>query len=321
MIAPVRMVTVLKLRRLDLIVASPLRLSLKLTSSTFHPSVGELCDLTEAAESLGLYCVYVSDHIVRPIDAMGWPFGVNDDYFEALTTLSYLAARTRRVRLGTNVIVAPLRNPVALAKSMACLDVLSGGRATMGIAPGYLSEEFPAVGAPEFRERGAVTDEVISICQGLWTEGAFRFTGRHFTFEPISMMPKPLQSPSIPIYVGGNSIYAIRRVSEYGNGWQPTHLSLRELSLGIQELNRLGVNGENERRIWIAPQVLIERTYGEGRDTVVRNAVRGTPEEIAASLESMRLIGADEVIADMRTTPTREIIRFLGELVQVLDCA
>src|SRR5438046_7799465 len=155
-------------------------------------------------------------------------------YYEPLTLLSFVAARTRRIRLGTSVLVLPYHNPIRLAKTAATLDVLSGGRLILGVGVGAIENEMEAMGTP-FKERGAFTDEAIAVMRTLWSEEDPRFVGKYSRFAGMKFSPKPLQKP-IPVVIGGVSRPAIRRAARLGDGWQPLGLSPDALGQGIAAL-------------------------------------------------------------------------------------
>ena len=132
-----------------------------------------------------------------------------------------MAGATERLRLVTSVLVLPYRNPVLTAKMVASLDVLSGGRVTLGVGVGWLKEEFEALDSPDFERRGAVTDEWIAIFKQLWTQSPASFTGQFYNYADIRCEPFPLQKPHPPIWVGGHSRAALRRTARHGDGWHP----------------------------------------------------------------------------------------------------
>jgi probable F420-dependent oxidoreductase len=180
------------------------------------------------AEELGFGILAVSDHIVIP-RAIGstYPYsrdGVypgTEDCLEQLTILATVAALTTRVRLLTSVMVVPHRPAVLAAKVLASIDVLSGGRLILGCGTGWMEEEFRILGAPPIAERGKVTDEYIAAFRELWTADSPRFDGRHVRFSDIAFLPKPVQKPTPPIWIGGESAPALRRAATLGDGWYP----------------------------------------------------------------------------------------------------
>ena len=192
-----------------------------------------LVGLASRAEELGFDSVWVHDHVFNVghvFDRIG-----GKPYYEPLTLLSFVAARTRRVRLGTSVLVLPYHNPIRLAKTAATLDVLSGGRLILGVGVGLIEKEMQAMGS-SFAERGALTDEAIAVMRALWTEEEPSFDGKHYRFSGMKFSPKPLQKPSIPVVIGGVSRAAIRRAARLGDGWQPLGLSPEALGQGIAAL-------------------------------------------------------------------------------------
>src|SRR5712692_7880272 len=169
------------------------------------------------AEQLGYDSVWVSDHVVVP-HANIVNFG--ETVFDPLVTLAVVAGATRRVRLGTTVLIVPYRNAVVTAKMIASLDALSGGRVVLGIGAGWVAAESAALGVP-FAERGAMTDEYLAAMQELWTSHAPSFAGKYTRFGGLVFEPKPLQKPHPPIWVGGHSRAALRRAARVGAAWHP----------------------------------------------------------------------------------------------------
>jgi probable F420-dependent oxidoreductase len=183
--------------------------------------------LGREAEDRGFESVWVAEHVVLfddyesqyPYSPDGrFPGGGDTGLLEPLTALTYLAAVTDRIRLGTGICLVPQRNPVYTAKQVVDLDNLSGGRVDFGIGVGWLREEFEAVAAP-FEQRGARTDEYLQVMRSLWTDEVSSFEGEHYSLPACRMYPKPVQQPHPPIHVGGESNAALRRAARHGNGW------------------------------------------------------------------------------------------------------
>ena len=170
------------------------------------------------AEELGYDSIWVMDHLFNN----GYIRERLDDkpYYHPLATLSYLAATTRQVTLGTSVLVLPYHNPVELAKYTATLDHMSGGRVTLGVGVGAMTEEFAALGVP-FRQRGALTNECIAVMKELWTKEEAEFHGEFVNFDKSWAHPKPVQKPHPPILMGGDGPTTFDRVLEYCDGWLP----------------------------------------------------------------------------------------------------
>jgi probable F420-dependent oxidoreductase len=178
-----------------------------------------LTRVARAAESAGLESLWVGDHIVMPTDTsrsrgMRW----DDPRLEAVVALTYLAAQTNTIRLGVGVIVLPQRQPLVLARQLASLDVLSGGRLIFGIGVGWLEPELNALGVA-LAERGGRTDEYLTVLRGHWDGSLTSFDGRYVQFTGVQARPSPVQRPHPPIVVGGYAPAALRRTIEQANGW------------------------------------------------------------------------------------------------------
>jgi probable F420-dependent oxidoreductase len=173
--------------------------------------------IARAAEEAGFDAVAVTDH---PFPQDEWMRSGGHHALDPFVALSFAAAATERIRLLTFIYVVTYRNPFLSAKAAATLDVLSGGRFVFGLAAGYLEPEFAALGVP-FAERDELADEAIRAMKAAWSGAGVSFEGRHFAALGHTALPRPLQQPHPPIWVGGNSKRAIRRAVELGDGWMP----------------------------------------------------------------------------------------------------
>jgi probable F420-dependent oxidoreductase len=185
-----------------------------------HPDFLEKASLVRfarAAEAAGFDALGFTDH---PAPSQKWLEGGGHDALDPFAALAFCAAVTDRIRLMPNIIVLPYRNPFVLAKAIATVDVLSGGRFLLGAAAGYLRSEYSALGV-DFGERNELFDEAIEALQGIWSTDDFRYEGRHFFAQGQTANPKPVQKPHPPIWIGGNSRLARRRVARYAQGWMP----------------------------------------------------------------------------------------------------
>lgn len=182
----------------------------------------EVVGLGVRAEALGFDSVWVNHHVLN----VGYVRDRLRDkpYHDALVILTWLAARTSRVTVGTSVLVMPYLHPMVLAKELSTLDHLSGGRLVLGVGAGSLPEENAALGAP-YQNRGLYCDEFLAVLRKLWTEQAASFAGEFFAFDGVISAPKPLQKPGPPIVVGGNRPPALRRAARFGDGWHPLNVS------------------------------------------------------------------------------------------------
>ena len=200
------------------------------------PSRGPLCrpaplrQIAQKGETLGYTYLTVPDHIVIPRSiAPNYPYSKDGQFasnvagecLEQLTEIAYIAGMTSKVKFLTSVMVVPHRMPVHNAKTIATIDFLSGGRIVVGVGAGWMEEEFNALDTPPFRERGKVTDEYLAAMKALWTEEDPKFEGTYTSFANIGFAPKPVQQPHPPIWVGGESPAALRRVVRHGDAWFP----------------------------------------------------------------------------------------------------
>lgn len=198
-----------------------MRLALRLTphlgTDDPPPDAEQLAEIAVAAEAAGFDAIYVTDHPAPP--ARLDPRGGHHD-LDPFVTLSWVAARTTRLRLLTYLCVLPYRNPFLTAKTTSTLDQLSGGRLILGVGAGYLREEFLALGVP-FDERNDLTDEALDVLDDAWSGRSVQRVGRHFEAGGNLVRPLPHQRPGPPVWVGGNSQRAARRAVERGDGWMP----------------------------------------------------------------------------------------------------
>ena len=194
-----------------------------LTLGRMHPRLW--VEAAEAAERLGFESVWLPEHLVLPLAMAGSPHSGAEhppippttQLFDPAALLSYLAARTTSLRLGTHVYLLGLRHPFISARAFATLDWLSGGRAVIGAGAGWLRSEWEALGIDP-STRAARLDEAIVVCRRLWTEDTVSHDGPHFPFAEVAFEPKPVQQP-IPILIGGESAPALRRAGRLGDGW------------------------------------------------------------------------------------------------------
>jgi probable F420-dependent oxidoreductase len=197
------------------------------------------------AEDAGFEALWVGDHIALPADA---PDSATQPRLEAVIALTYLAALTRRVRLGVGVIVLPQRQPVLLAKQLTSLDVLSGGRLTVGVGVGYVERELRALGA-SLADRAARTDEYLAAMRALWDEPVPAFEGRFVSFSEVVQRPLPAQRPHPPIVIGGHSPAAYRRAVTAGNGWYGWDLGVDETAAALSSLRETAERCERPARL------------------------------------------------------------------------
>ena len=269
----------------------------------------DLVRLVTAGEAMGFDYATVSDHVVIPTDIQAtypysstgeFPAGARAERHEQLTEVAFLAAKTTKLRFVTSVMVVPHRPAVLTAKILSTIDVLSGGRLTVGIGAGWLKEEFEALQTPDFAQRGTVTDEYIKACIELWTKDAPKFAGKHVAFDNIVFAHKPVQKPYPPIWVGGESGPALRRTARLGDAWYPIGTnpanpldSLARYKTNVAKLRKMTEEaGRDPKSVGLVLRVTafgekVPPKAGDGE----RRLFSGKPAEVAADMRALREMG------------------------------
>ena len=196
--------------------------------------VQKIIENVQYAEKLGFDSIWVTDHIIVP---RSMDLIYRDNMLEPVVLLSHLAGLTPRVKLGTSVLILPYRNPVVLAKMLATIDQLSGGRLIVGVGGGWMTEEFAAL-STSYPERGKFSDECLRVMRETWTQESVSFHGQYTSFQDMRVSPLPAQK-HLPIWVGGVSPRARRRAAEFGDGWHATSLTPEAVAEGVQHLKKL----------------------------------------------------------------------------------
>ncbi|MBM3222679.1 MAG: TIGR03619 family F420-dependent LLM class oxidoreductase [Candidatus Tectomicrobia bacterium] len=239
------------------------------------------------AETLGFDAILVNDHII--VD--GSPRAVTSwgNTYDPLIVLSYIAARTTRIRLGTSVLIMPYRNPVATAKMLATLDQMSGGRLIAGVGAGWCEAEFAALGVP-FHERGARTTEYLRIWQACWAPDPVTFEGQFFAFRDMYTKPKPVQQPHPPLWIGGSGRPSLRRAAAFAQVWQPTPMALADLCAcqnylraACDQIGRQEVPGTR-----MSFRVNFSAITGSKATAAERPVGQGTPVQVAEDMRRFR---------------------------------
>ncbi len=224
-------------------------------------------------------------------------------------TLAVAAGATRRVRLGTTVLIVPYRNAVVTAKMVSTLDALSGGRVVLGIGAGWLAEESAMLGVP-FAERGAMTDEYLQAMQELWTSPAPSFAGKYTQFGGLAFEPKPLQKPHPPIWVGGHSRAALRRTAQFGAAWHPINRSPEELRAGRAELARLcRARGRSTLPVLAPRHDACVLRPGQSAPASVRGGrvLAGEPAALVDQLAELADCGVEHLVLEFLAADGREL--------------
>lgn len=281
-------------------------------------SIDLVTKLAVEAESLGIDSVYVPDHLFLPPDTTEAFLGdrTRPQMFEAWTTLALIASKTQKVKLGTLVSPMPLRNPCLLAKTLATLDVASGGRVILGVGAGWFAEEFTSHGLPfdDVRTRFEKTKEAVTVIKKLWTEDFPNYAGKYNNLNSTPFFPKPLQKPHPPIYMGGNSRFMRRLAVEMGSGWIPGYMppqacaekveyirkvsasmskSLDEFNIGYVGLCHVA---ESERAAEIESGVVAEKFFKRPFKELLSDNFIGEPKDCVGLAKKYQEVGVREVI-------------------------
>ena len=249
--------------------------------------------LARAAEAAGFESLWVADHVVLPDPPVaGRSMPPDQRLLDPIVSLTFLAAHTSRILLGTGVIILPQRQAVVLAKQLASLDVLSNGRLIFGLGVGWCEPEMRAVGVP-FAERGRIGDDYLAAMRAVWTQAKPSYRGPYVSFEAVQAMPRPVQ-PTVPIVVGGRTPPAFRRAVTQGHGWYGFGLDVGETQKIVAGLREVGKKHARPAAVGaleisvtppgfdVPDKATVEAYAGAG---VHRLILRPRPEMDAAALE------------------------------------
>ena len=296
-----------------------------------------LADIAKLGDRLGFYCMVMPDHILQPNQVNStYPYSLTGDILaagqsgdgewpEQITTLAYLAGVTERIRLVTSVMIIPYRNPILTAKMLSTLDMLSKGRLILGAGVGWMKEEFELLNTEPFAERGAVTNEYLRAFIELWTNDNPKFEGKYVNFSDITFLPKPVQKPYPPIWIGGQSKPAIRRAAQIGDCWHPVGaipaapLEPEELAENLVLLHQYAEKaGRDPATIQVSVKAPL---YDAGDSSGPRRRFSGSPDEVRQDVQTYADVGVTHLIFDFRTAdPHRtedRMARFAEEVMAV----
>lgn len=271
---------------------------------------GFIKDAVQLAEAKGVHGIWVPEHVLFfPDYASTYPYsdsgrmpGDPEGLLDPFTALTFIAAHTQRVRLGTGICLVPQRQPVYTAKMVADVDYLSGGRVDFGVGIGWLKEEFQNLGM-DFASRGARTEEYLLAMKALWSEGISEFKGHTLNLEPCHFNPKPVQRPHPPIIFGGESDAAMRRVARLGDGWYGYDLTPEDLGRRLNSLDAgLASTGRDRSQI----QVIV----GPNRHPVTEQ-----------TLYEYSAVGADQVVVPMFASNLAKLEQRLDALTALQPAA
>jgi probable F420-dependent oxidoreductase len=296
-----------------------------------------LASIAKQGDNLGFFCMVMPDHVVQPRSVESqYPYSLTGDLHKAhdaaveerleqVTTLAFLAGITERIRLVTSVMIIPYRNPILTAKMLSTLDMLSKGRLILGAGVGWMEEEFELLNAEPFAERGAVTNEYLKAFIELWTSDNPTFEGKYVNFSDITFLPKPVQKPYPPIWIGGGSRPAIRRAAQIGDCWHPVGaipaapLEPEELA---EKLVLLRQDAEKVGRDPASLQVSVKAPLYDSSDTSgPRRRFTGSPDEVRQDVQTYADVGVTHLIFDFRVESANEtndrMAKFAEEVMAV----
>lgn len=269
-----------------------------------------IVEVAVLAEQLGFASLWATDHIIFPQDigrnyphtSSGVPTWEHQNlWIEALVALAWAGSATSTIRLGTAVLVLPLRSPVVVAKQVASLDHLSDGRVVLGLGAGWLEYEFGAVGA-DFGARGQLLNEGIEVLRECFAGDLINLEGRGFSVDQGIMLPRPKQGATLPLLIGGHSAAALRRVARYGDGWIASQQSPSEIRQGLTSLENYAAE------------------VGRGADEFQVFARLPTGSEVTLeTAEEFRAAGVDELLVDVHST-AKDLETCLSRLRALSDC-
>jgi probable F420-dependent oxidoreductase len=275
-----------------------------------NPTIDDYIRIAQQAEALNYRSVWLGDHIVIPEQiAAPYPytkdgavgFARNSPWPDPFVLLAAIGVATQTILLGTSVVIVPYRNPLQVAKAVATVDLVSQGRYQFGVGIGWLKEEFDALGEP-FSERAARTREYLQVMKALWSGEIAKFQGQYFSFPALHTNPLPVQKPHPPIIFGGESVAALKRIADLGDGWQPGPIPVEVFSVRLSQLQTLMA----ERG----------RTMSELSISMIGNArdLQQHPEKIAALEE----LGVTELLLFMMGPTVDATLKEIEEAARTL---
>lgn len=282
-----------------------MKVDLWLPTATPFTTPELLAAIGSEAEERGVGTIWVGEHVVLFDDYRSrYPYAEDgripappdSGLLEPLEVLTFLAARTERVRLGTAMLLLPQRNPVYTAKEVATVDWLSGGRVDLGVGVGWLREEFDALQVP-WERRGARTDEYLQVLRTLWCDEVSTFSGEFYRLPPTRMYPKPVQRPHPPVHIGGESDAALRRTARAGQGWHTFNRAPADLEAPLARLDTVLAEAGRSRAeitVTVCPyfQPLsperVEQYAAAGADAVAALFFAGSASEVPAAFDALQ---------------------------------
>jgi len=285
-----------------------------------------LVTVAQRAEDLGFDGLWVLDRILFPVKPRA-PYPVGDGSLpvkykhtlDPLETLTFVAANTRRIWLGTSILNLPWYNPVLLARRLTTLDVLSGGRLRVGFGMGWSPDEYEAAGAP-WQERGKRADELIRVLKAIWTTDPVEFQGKYYRVPKSFIGPKPVQKPHPPIYMAAYTPSAMKRVAQEADGWFPVGIPIGSIAQMFEVIKGMAQEaGRDPSTLELIVRANVE--FSNATLDKDRTDFTGTLEQIAGDIVATRKLGASELLFDVQFSPGVEgvddIVARMEQLWQV----
>ena len=262
--------------------------------------VPRMLEVARHAEARGLDSVWVTDHVIVPTQTN---VIYREDMLDPLAVLPWLAGVTSRIALGTSVVILPYRSPIPVAKLLASVDVLSGGRLIVGAAIGWLEGEFDALDVP-FKERVSRSEEALEIFRTLWTQEHPTLETKRHRLKDVTFSPMPLQKPRPPLYVGGNSEGALRRVARLGDGWHATATTVEAFGQGAETVRRFWKDAgrEGEPALSLRIPILIDGVHRAAVDMSLirgRHVIGGPVAKIVEELRGYQALGCQHIALEV----------------------
>jgi len=287
-------------------------------------SAENIREVAVRAEALGYHSLWVTERVLYPINPQT-PYPATPDgslphaykrALDPLETLMFAAAHTHSITVGTSVLDMPYYNPVMLARRVTALDVLSGGRARLGLGLGWSKDEYEAVGA-SFKDRGAYADEFIQVLKAIWTTDPVEFHGKFFRVPKSIIGPKPIQKPHPPIYLAAYAPAALNRLARVADGWNPAGIpieGMRQMMAGIRQMAQAA--GRDPAAIQLIVRANLYLTEQPIADN--RFVFTGSLAQIKEDVEACRALGAEEIFFDVIFSPDGESMERLMKRMEQL---
>lgn len=277
--------------------------------------VDRLLKVVRRAEERGLDSVWVTDHVIVPRDAH---IIYRDHMLDPLAVLPWLAGTTERIAIGTSVVVLPYRSPIPVAKLLASVDVLSGGRLIFGAAVGWMEGEFAALGVP-IKERASRTDEALALIQAVWTQEYPEIRTRRHELQGLKASPLPLQKPRPPILIGGSSEGAFRRVARLGDGWHASSTNHDAFRQGAEAVARFwrAAGRDGAPILSLRVPLMIDGVHRPAVDMSLlrgRYAIQGSVADVVQALKGFQALGLNHVALEVSYTTYPAILTTIDVL-------